>query len=163
MKHDLPPRRGPHPQTTDCAPHSQVDQLVPEAERRRLGLLLAGKVKGLGDISDGPSRRAPPGTIGLYLAPDCCCGDAEAFLLANEIAHVHIEDDGALHAVLPDGIREQAIEAGWAEYHPLAGQPTVSPRTVMIYAPRDENEVDTVMLLLQETYGAARARTSADG
>ena len=109
----------------------------------------------MADIVTGPSRRAPPGTIGFYLQAAKCCDDGDAFLLGNEIAHVHLEDDGSLHAVLPQAVLDLALEAGWAEPHPMAGMPTVSPRTVMIYAPRTEEEVETIMLLLEQGYEAA--------
>lgn len=153
---NLPARSGPRPRTTPHAPHSQVDQLVPPVERRRLGLAVIARAEALADISLGPSRRAPPGSVGFYLDEASCCPNPDAFLLGREIAHVHLEDDGSLHAVLPPDLHRLAIERGWAEPHPMAGMPTVSPRTVMLYAPRDDHEVDVIAGLVLAAWRAAR-------
>ena len=152
----IPRRRGMRPRTSREIPHCQTDQLVGDATRRHLSLLLIKRMLTFPHLLIGDSRRAPPGSIGLFLKPDLCSAAEDAFLLGNEIAHVHAEDDGSLHAVLPEGICDLAVERGWAEPHPLAGMPTVSPRTVLIYAPRDEGEVDTIIGLLEHGYAAAR-------
>lgn len=112
----------------------------------------------LAHVHRGESRRAPPGSVGLYLDPSHACGDERAFLLTTEFAHVHAMDDGSLHAILPEPLRTQAIEAGWSESHPLAGAPTVSPDTVMIYAPRDADEVAIVADLVRASWRNAQKR-----
>lgn len=157
MAPELAPRRGPRPKTLPCAPHSQLEQIMPAEARRDLSRMLIERLAGEPHVRLGWSMRAPPGTIGLFLEPGHGCGDARAFLLGDEFAHIHVEDDGSLHAILPEPLRTRAIEAGWAEPHPLAGQPTVSPDTVMIYAPRDEEEVDIVAGLVR------RSRLNAAG
>jgi len=57
---------------------------------------------------------------------------------------------------MPEPLRAAAIAAGWAEPHPLAGQPTVSPDTVMLYAPRDTGEVDVLAALVEASWANAR-------
>lgn len=99
--------------------------------------------------------RAPPGTIGFYINEGAACADRDCFLLGHEFAHVHVDDDGSLHVILPEPQRTVAIESGWAEPHPLAGQPTVSPYTVMLYAPRDEAEVDIIGGLVEISWSNA--------
>ena len=152
----VPPRAGPRPRTTPHAPHSQIDQVLPEPERLMLSRLLIDALAPLAGVSLGGSYRAPPGTVGLHLDAACAGTDARAFLLGREFAHVHVEDDGSLHAILPEPLRSAAMTAGWVEPHPLAGQPTVSPDTVMIYAPRDEAEVATVAALVRRSWENAR-------
>ena len=153
---DLPPRAGPRPKTTPCAPHSQIDQLPPRTISLALSQALISTLADLNHVSCGPSYRAPPGTIGLYLDPACACDDARAFLLGAEFAHIHVEDDGSLHAILPEPLRSEAMAAGWAEPHPLAGRPTVSPDTVMLYAPRDSAEVEIIADLVRRSWRNAR-------
>lgn len=104
----------------------------------------------------GRSFRAPPGSVGFYLDAAACCDDRNAFLLGDEFAHVHLEDDCSLHVILPEPLRGTAIAAGWAEPHPLAGQPTVSPGTVMLYAPRDAEEVEVLAALVKASWANAR-------
>ena len=119
----VPARRGPRPRTTPHAPHSQVDQVLPAAERHALSHALIAALAPLDGVALGGSYRAPPGTVGLHLDADCACDRERAFLLGREFAHVHVEDDGSLHAILPEPLRTQAMAAGWAEPHPFAGQP----------------------------------------
>lgn len=146
-------RRGPRPRTTDCAPHSQIDQLADD--RRAMSEALISTLADLPDLELGTSRRAPPGTVGLYIDAAHCCAAPRAFLLGREFAHVHVEDDGSLHAILAEPLRTAAIDAGWAEPHPLAGQPTVSEDTIMIYAPRDQAEVEIVAALVRQSWNNA--------
>ncbi|AUW58900.1 phospholipase [Sphingobium sp. SCG-1] len=152
MHLELPPRAGPRPATLPRAPHSQLNQLVPPAARRTLSSALLTSLADLAHVSLGQSMRAPPGTVGLYLDPEHACENAQAFLIGHEFAHIHFDDDGSLHAILPEPLRSEAIDKGWAEPHPLAGQPTVSPDTVMLYAPRDNDEVVLIAKLVRQSF-----------
>jgi hypothetical protein len=138
-------RAGPRPRTTTTNPHSQLDQLPP----REVIDDLVSRLRQMSGVLIGGSLRAPPGTIGFHLPEDGARGPFEAFLLAREFAHVHPDPDGSLHLTLPPGLREAAIAGGWAEPHPLAGRPTVSPQIVMVYAPRDEAEIELVRTLVE--------------
>lgn len=158
----LPPRAGQRPRTTPHAPHSQIDQLAPLTARRALSSALISEIAALPNVRRGGSRRAPPGTVGFHLdrahAKDC----ERAFLLGEEFAHVHVEDDGSLHAIISEPLRTEAIARGWAEPHPFAGQPTVSPDTVMLYAPRDDGEVAIIAALVRASWeNASRSMNRA--
>ena len=149
---DIVPREGPRPATTKTAPHSQADQLPSKEDRARLSELLITQLSALPGTMTGGSRRAPPGTTGFHMTtPPPACAE-RAFLLGAEFAHVHTGDDGSLHTVLPEPLRQAAIDAGWAEPHPFAGMPTVSPDTVMIYAPRNADEVGVVAALVRAAW-----------
>lgn len=149
----IPSRRGPRPGTTSAAPHSQIDQLA--SDRRALSAALIARLADLPHVELGPSLRAPPDTLGLFIDAAHCCEKSRAFLLGREFAHVHVEDDGSLHAILAEPLRTVAIAAGWAEQHPLAGQPTVSPDTVMLYAPRDAGEIEVLAALVEASWANA--------
>lgn len=157
----LPMRKGERPVTDLRLPHTQISQLPPPALGRELSRWMLEALSGLDHVTLGSSLRAPPGTTGLFLGDQCGCGQERAFLLGREFAHVHIEDDGSLHAILPEPLKQAAMDAGWAEPHPLAGQPTVSPDTVMIYAPRDQNEARTIVALVRVSWQNACGQYSA--
>lgn len=157
----LPKRVGPRPSTTDCAPHSQIDQLPDLATRQQLSQMLVEEFAALPHVSTGSSRRAPYGSVGFYLDSAVATTDCQCFLLGNEFAHVHLLDDGSLHAILSEPLKTAAIEAGWAEHHPMAGQPTVSPDTVMIYTPRSKEEVRVVISLIRKSW--KNAHQSSEG
>ena len=144
---DLPWRTGPRPRTTETTPHSQLDQQPADL----LNEALARRGSGLGDVVVDGSRRSPPGTVGLHLPAAAARNDERIFLIDREFAHIH-PDDGSLHLILPEPLRSAAIQAGWAEPHPLAGQPTTSPDTVMVYVPRDTAELDTVASLVEASW-----------
>ncbi|RXR27687.1 luciferase family protein [Sphingobium fluviale] len=156
----VPQRAGERPITDLRLPHTQISQLPAPALGRELSRWMLDQLSSLDHVVFGSSLRAPPGTIGLFLGDCCGCGPERAFLLGREFAHVHIEDDGSLHAILPEPLRRAVLDAGWAEPHPLAGQPTVSPDTVMIYAPRDKGEAETIVALVRMSWLNARGQYS---
>lgn len=151
----LPEREGMRPATDKTAPHTQVEQLADPETRLNLSRELAARLKKLDHLQTGTSRRAPQGSIAFHLDSNVASGTSRSFMLDTEIAHIHAEDDGSLHAILPEPVRTQAIEAGWAEPHPFAGRPTVSEDIVMIYAPRTQSEVETIVRLVSVGYANA--------
>jgi hypothetical protein len=154
----LPARSGSRPRTSAGAPHSQLDQLA--ENRGALTDALISRLAALPHVELGGSLRAPPGTVGLHIEPGQCRDVPRAFLLGREFAHVHAQDDGSLHAILPEPLRTAAIARGWAEPHPLAGEPTVSEDTVMIYAPRDYLEVEIIAALVHQSWLNACSQTT---
>jgi len=148
----LPLRKGPRPRATTTNPHSQLDGFP---SRLLTGELIARCGHWAG-VVQGPSRRAPPGTVGFHLPPNGGDVDPQAVLIDREFAHVHPSADGSLHLVLPEPLRRAAIAAGWAEPHPIAGSPTVSAGTVMVYGPRTGAELDLVFGLIGASWRNAR-------
>ncbi len=74
-------------------------------------------------------------------------------MVGREFAHVHPMPDGSLHAALPPEVaREAVVRKGWAEQHPVARTGRIPPNVVMIYAPRDEEEVGVVAGLVEEAH-----------
>jgi hypothetical protein len=59
--------------------------------------------------------------------------------------------DGSLHAALPPEVAEEAVEKGWAEQHPVARLGYIPENVVMVYAPRDEQELGIVLKLVEES------------
>jgi len=146
-----PPRRpGPPPRTTKTNPQQQLDQFPDLASHKAMHDIVAAWP----NVIKRPSLRASHGTLGMFLSDEEARGRAEAFLLGTEFAHLHAPPDGALHMVLPPEIHRRVIETGWGIPHPMAGLPTVSPQTVMIFAPRDaaERAVVTRLIHVAELY-----------
>jgi len=58
-----------------------------------------------------------------------------------EIGHIH-HFDGSMHIILSPSDTKEVIQKGWGELHGLASAGTRAAKTyMMIYSPRDENEV----------------------
>jgi hypothetical protein len=149
---NLPSRQGPAPQTTQHNPQQQIDQIPSQPEY----LAFREQIASWPAVIKAPSMRAPHGTIGLFLAKEDAKGPAEAFLLATEFAHLHPLPDGSLHMVLPPDVHAAAIAAGWGIPHPMAGMPSVSPQTILIYAPRNADEREVVVKLVAAAESFAR-------
>lgn len=80
-------------------------------------------------------------------------------MIGTELAHLHPAPDYSLHLVLPPADAEAAIDAGWAEQHPIARLGLISPGAVMVYAPRDAHEADIAADLVRVSYAYATGST----
>ncbi|KAF2463211.1 uncharacterized protein BDR25DRAFT_385006 [Lindgomyces ingoldianus] len=70
----------------------------------------------------------------------------------GEICHAH-PSDGSLHMTLHPADAKIVLESGWGERHPLAKggwfRRFVPREFVLVYAPRDEGEVEIVIRIVQ--------------
>ncbi|MCG8381359.1 MAG: DUF5519 family protein [Gammaproteobacteria bacterium] len=147
----IPPRQGDRPVTTATNPHEQRSQnpspeIYSELKARAFSFQCIDRV---------PSRISVPGAEALWMHDACCHGPAEAFLVGNEFAHIHPEYDGSLHLALPEKVANELIEKGWAEPHPVAKLGLIPSTIIMVYAPRNYEEVDWVVKIIEASYGFA--------
>jgi hypothetical protein len=149
----LPTRPGERPRTTPTNPHTQLDQQPTDL---RWVEELAERVFALPGVHKEPSRISVPGARALILAPGEPAGPPEAFLIEREFAHLHPAPDHSLHAMLPPDLVTEAVEAGWAELHPVALRGLIPRTAVMLYAPRDEAELDVIERLVRASHAFAR-------
>jgi hypothetical protein len=149
----LPPRAGARPRTTPTNPHTQLDQQPTDP---RLADELARRAFALPGVVEEPSGISVPGARALVLAPDEAAGPPEAFLIDREFAHLHPDPDHSLHAMVPTDTVTEAVAAGWAEPHPVALRGLIPRNAVMLYAPRDEAEVDVIEGLVRASHAFAR-------
>src|SRR4051794_16931072 len=149
----LPMRDGPRPRTTPTNPHTQLDQ---QPTDQRLIEELARRAFALRGVVEAPSRISVPGARALVLEPAEPTGPPEAFLIEREFAHLHPDPDHSLHAMLPTETVDEAVAAGWAEPHPVALRGLIPPTAVMLYAPRDEAELEVVERLVRASHAFAR-------
>src|SRR5215204_2460681 len=144
----LPKRSGSRPRTTPTNPHTQLEQ-NPQPEMVEE---LAQGVFALPGVEECPSAISVPGARALWLREDVPAGAQEAFMIGREFAHIHPMPDGSLHAALPPEVAQEAIVKGWAEQHPMARMGYIPQNVVMIYAPRDAEEIEVVAELVMEAY-----------
>lgn len=149
----LPKRAGRKPTTSQGMPHQQIDQ-QPDDDRFRDDLAL--RVFSLPDVVEDRSGVSVPGARALLLDAAAAGGAADAFMVGREFAHLHPKPDQSLHLVLPREVAATAIDAGWAEPHPLAARMHGASVAVMVFAPRNDDEVDVVARLVEISYRNAR-------
>lgn len=154
MPPSLPVRLGDRPRTTPTNPHTQLDQQPTDLMWVEE---LARRIFSLPGVIEQPSRISVPGARALVLAPEEATGPPEAFLIDREFAHLHPAPDHSLHAMLPAETVTEAVAAGWAEPHPVALRGLIPPTAVMLYAPRDEAELDVIEALVRASHAFARS------
>jgi hypothetical protein len=91
-----------------------------------------------------------PGARALWLREELPAGPQEAFMIGRAFAHIHPMPDGSLHVALPPEVAQEAMRKGWAEQHPVARMGYIPQNVVMIYAPRDAQEIEVVAGLVDE-------------
>lgn len=148
MTETLTRRAGPPPRTYQGPPHTQLDQQPDARTRAQFGRQFGG-FPGVDEQATGV--RVVPGARALCLSPDMAAGPAEAFITGREFAHLHALPDSSLHVVLPEPLATEAIEAGWGQLHPLAGT-AVPATTLLVYAPRDLDEIAVVLGFVERSY-----------
>jgi phospholipase/carboxylesterase len=155
MEMTLPARSGPRPHTTPTNPHTQLDQQPTDPA---IPQELAARAFALPDIEERPSAISVPGARALWLREDAPVGPREAFLIGREFAHLHPAPDFSLHLTLPLPWTEHVMAQGWGELHPVAMMGLIPATTVMVYAPRNAEELEVATRILQVSHHFAGGR-----
>ncbi len=147
---EFPPRKGERPMTSDAPEgtriaHEQQDQIPP----KRLQEALLDRVRTLPGVRIDRSYVSVPGARAFHLEPELANGPREAFAARQEFGHLHPPHDGSMHLNPDPELRKRLVELGWAEPHPR------SRNTVMVYGPRDEDELEIVWKVVQKCYERA--------
>ncbi|KAJ7178575.1 hypothetical protein C8R43DRAFT_973818 [Mycena crocata] len=149
-------RRGVRPTTGwHCVPHRQIDRLPSKDIAQRLDAIFEKHVAAnqtLVQVVTSPHERIHPGMV---IHPDIASPHNDAEQALREIAHVHPADH-SLHVVLSPADCKTVIELGWAERHPISGVSRIIPvpnTYLLVYAPRDEEELEVVERILVASIG----------
>ncbi|MEM7797725.1 MAG: luciferase family protein [Chloroflexota bacterium] len=135
----LPLRKGGPTETVGPVPHRQKS----ERADKSLVDLLVSKLNGL----DGVSVAKRGGFIGRnFFGVDA----------PRWNAHIHHYEDGAhqdgsMHIAMPQSISTEVERTGWGERHPAY------PSMLLVYSPRDAEEVETITELVKLSYEIARS------
>lgn len=141
---DLPARVGSPPVTTLEVPQQQLTQNAPISHRE----LLISYVSDLPGLSERRTDLAIPGSVAFH-APDARRFDG--LMAGSEFLHFHPPHDGSMHLALSQDLFNRVIASGWGIRHLLAGY-RVHERTVLLYAPRDERELQIITELIRSAY-----------
>ena len=152
-----PQRRGSRPRTSGTLPHIQLDQSAPAEIIKQL----LEQTLRLPHVRMQQSRMAAPETRAVTLSDEHAHGPAEAFIDDHEFCHLHPAPEGSVHLSLPESLRSRAFESGWAEPHPSVRGGFVPATLVMVYAPRDEQELEIVVGLVTAAYHFAQGTLAA--
>lgn len=147
---ELPRRSGPAPRASWTIPQQQESQNSPSHLQERL----FDAIRTLSGVEVGPSRISVPGARAFTLANGA--GDDQAYLVAEagEFAHLHPGHDGSLHLALPPERAAEVSTQGWGRPHMWAGT-RLPAGFMMVYGPRDEAELDTVLAIVTASHAYA--------
>jgi hypothetical protein len=148
----FPQREGSKPQTTHHMPQRQLDQHADPA----IWDQLYRRCFSLPDVTECESLISVPGARALWLDESVPKGHEHAFIVEREFAHMHPKPDSSMHLQLPLELAVLAIGGGWAEPHTVVWIGLAPPNTVMLYAPRTEEELEVIFGLVEESYRFAR-------
>jgi phospholipase/carboxylesterase len=110
--------------------------------------------RSLRGVITGRSLVSLPGARAFFLDPSLARGPEAAFQAGTEFAHIHAPFDGSLHVTLPESVVHQVMSRGWGEPHPVQ-------KGLLIYGPRDEQELAVAWQLLQISHTFACGTWSA--
>jgi phospholipase/carboxylesterase len=113
---------------------------------------LVSQCLSLPNVRAKQSRMASPESRALCLPDAFAAGPPSAFIDGHEFCHLHPPPEGSIHLTLPKDLRERAVHLGWAEQHPVARVGVMPETLVMVYAPRDYDELGTVLKLVWGSY-----------
>ena len=150
-----PVREGPPPFTPDGVPHQQHSQNAPMEMQNAL----MASIVVLPGVFVVATQFSLAGSQGWRLEGDFAQGPDDAFITTDtrEFGHLHQPLDGSMHMLLPSAFSAAALEKDWGIIHPLSA--SISGENtdyVMIYGPRDENELQTIWTIAQISYYYAR-------
>lgn len=145
-------RPGDRPVTSPEIPHQQLDQIAPAELQEELWRRMAD----LDHVRTGASVVSLPETRALHLDPGHAFRPDSAFVRdSTEFAHLHGARDGSLHALLPEGEAAEVVAKGWGEFHPLVHTGHCPPTLLMVYGPRDPEELEVVWDLVRRSHAFA--------
>jgi hypothetical protein len=148
----LPPRKGIRPATTGREiPHDQLEQFSPPEIRAQL----VARAQALPGVFTGVSQVSEPSSLALRLNQRDRAFEAFLHPSVDEFGHIH--RSGFMHLTVPRSTLATLTGLGWTEPHPISLRPEFPDTIVMLYAPRDAEELEVAATVLQASYEQAVA------
>jgi phospholipase/carboxylesterase len=110
---------------------------------------LTGVTEGHSSVSPAPSRALLLTDQRTVSAPRTSLSPSDPL----EPVHIHGVTDTSTHLCLPVERANEICELGWGEVHPFGDFGT----EIMVYGPRDEEELEVILSIIEESLTFARA------
>lgn len=144
----LPERSGTQPDATPVPPQQQLNQNSPPHLQEEL----FARVQTLQGTWFGDSRISVPEARGFFVEDSWPKGPSKAYMIETEFAHLHPAYDGSLHMCLPEDAAAEVVSKGWGELHPEVLSGARPPTLILVYGPRDAEELEVVWTLVQASH-----------
>jgi hypothetical protein len=156
LPEDLPTRAGPRPKILSrTMPQRQQPEPLDSVLQERLQKLASTICSMHSDILTlAPSKTEGFSADAIYAHPALPGRhpSAKDRILGDEIAHVHPAEN-SLHVWLSGPDAKMVVEKGWGERFPLSAMGMCHQSWVMVYAPRDERELEVVEQIVKAGIG----------
>jgi hypothetical protein len=149
--HELPARRGRRPKTVRGPLHIQCNQ---HGDLKYLNQLV-DEVLTWPYIESAEPFISRSNTIPIRLMEMAASNNPSAFITDREFARVFLGVP-TIYLVLPLLCAHRAIVRGWAEPHYLGSQGLMPAGTVVVYTPKDVEELAICSVLFSESYHLGR-------
>jgi len=146
----LPMRKGKRPVTIRGPLHVQCSN---HGDDRLLRQLVKEVVAWPG-IEPNPLPVASADLVSIQVGEDVANDDLSAFIAGREFGRVHFGTP-TIYLTLPLSCAHWTIVRGWAEPHYSSSFGLVPPGVMVIYTPRDEQEVAVCRWLFRVSYTSA--------
>jgi len=154
MKFTLPQRDGSAPEVGATVPQLQFSDKSPELIRKKLW---EWSFSTFPDVTEEDTRISVHTSRALWLDPKVPVAHRDCFMPpagSREFCHMHL--DGSIHAVVSDADEEEIIAKNWGKRHPMYH--THGVKEVIVYAPRNEEEIFVLQLVIAQSYEYATGR-----
>lgn len=146
----LPKRPGERPAIAPFAiPHRQTNQFNDDNTRASQQKIFDDEVAANTSLIHYQTSGFERNNKAIFLNDTLRANPAMTKITHGEIGHIH-PSDGSMHMTfLSPSDAKKVIEAGWGEFHGLAGVERVTRTYMMVYAPRDEKELEVTRRILE--------------
>jgi phospholipase/carboxylesterase len=141
----LPVRTGDRPETGPAIPHLQHTDTSPPETRNQLRDWARSTFD---HTSCGTSGISVPTSEAYFLNTEAVA-DVELMPPAGSTEWIHLHADGSVHVRLSDADEKEVLAKDWGEPHPLRDR---GVREILVYAPRNSEEVDIVKTVFAASY-----------
>jgi hypothetical protein len=149
---NLPARRGKRPTTLRGPLHVQCSDNGEEGLLREL----VQEVGAWSNVEAGPFPIGSAEAVSFRVEEDLANDDLSIFITGREFGRV-LFGAPTIYLTLPLSCAHRAVVRGWAEPHFYVSFGLVSPGVVVVYTPRDEEEMVICRSLLWMSYNFALA------
>ena len=145
----LEKRKGNRPVTGSALPHLQISEQSPQDVHSHMSNWALVTIPATTpELREEPTRISVPSTRALWLDESVPANPA-GFMPppgSREFAHLHA--DGSWHLHVDETLVSEILDKGWGERHPWYDRGVLE---VMVYAPRDLEEAQTVKAVVLES------------
>jgi Family of unknown function (DUF5519) len=144
----FPARPGPVPTVTEHEPQEQLDQLGPEEVWDEL----EHRASALPGVTERDSAISVKGARAFWLDQELVKGPEDSLIIEHEFAHIHPRPDSSWHLQLPYELALLTVSAGWGRIHTVVWLGDAPANSMMLYSPRNEEEMEVIWSLVEESY-----------